>query len=532
MAGSGAAIPVRRHPILRPPSSRILAATLVVAAAACGDGDTRRAGSDSTLTILYADPGDAFFLNPNRWHLAQFPVFLTLTTSNDLYGEGPQPRLAERWEHSVDYREWTIHLRQDLTWHDGAPVTAHDIEFTMALWRHPDVLYSSEPATVTVFDDHTLRIAYERPTLGPLNGWNVYYPKHLLQHLDPAEFAEWEYWKQPVGNGPYRVVRHVPRTLMELEANPDYCCGKPRIERVVLKFAGGTQVTELLSGNVDAAQISPAQLPAVMGNPRFDAHHYASGAVTVHLFWNHNNPLFAQADVRRALTMAIDRRELHGVLGLPEDLPIADGIHTARQYARGDLAPALPYDPEAAELLLDRAGWGQGRAGGVRLRDGREFRFTLIVPDAEWLASPWRAATFIQAQLRGVGIRMEIQQHEGTGSVHQRIDDGDFEAAITFLVAHLPLRHSAYFGEGSPTGYSPPRVTELLRAAQVTMDLAERDVIYRELAEIFHADVPVTFLYPNVENWVVNRRVRGLESPFRAHPLMHLAELWLEEVPH
>jgi len=122
---------------------------------------------------------------------------------------------------------------------------------------------------------------------------------------------------------------------------------------------------------------------------------------------------------------------------------------------------------------------------------------------------------------------MEIEQLESTDVVG-RIADGAFEAAITFLVKH-PLRHAAYFGEGSPIGYAPPRVTELLRAAEVAMDLDEQDRIYGELAEIFHADVPVTFLYPNVENWVVHRRIRGLSRPGRAHPVWFMEDLWVDD---
>lgn len=503
-----------------------LLGAVLCALAACEGGETRRDVSESAVTILYEDVSDEFFLNPNRFHLAQFPVFLTLTTREP--AGDPQPRLAERWAHSPDYREWTIHLRRNVRWHDGVPVTAHDIKFTMDLWAHPDILYPAGSGSATVLDDSTLRITYSQPSREPLGGWNVYHPKHLLENLDPKEFARWDFWRQPVGNGPYRVVRHVPRTLMELEANPDYCCGKPRIERVVLKLGGGTPLTELLSGNVDAAQLSPAELPALAGDPRFETHYFSTGEVTAHLFWNHRNTLFRDADVRRALTLAIDRRELHRVLNLPDDLPITDGIHTVRQYQRRRIAAALPYDPNAAEDLLDRAGWQRGRGNGMRERNGTEFRFTVIVPDAEWLASPARAATFIQDQLRRIGVRMEIQQLESADLVGQRIADGAFEAAITFLVAN-PFRLRAYFGGASPIGYAPPRVTELLRAAQVAMDLDEQDRIYAELAEIFHSDVPVTFLYPNVENWVVHRRIGGLKSPYRAHPVWHLEELWLEE---
>ncbi|MHC4489773.1 MAG: ABC transporter substrate-binding protein, partial [Planctomycetota bacterium] len=98
--------------------------------------------------------------------------------------------------------------------------------------------------------------------------WDVYYPKHLLENLDPKEFTSWKFWTEPVGNGPYRYVRHVPRTMIELEANPDYYRGKPKIERLVLKF-GGYPLTELMSGNVDCIDISSLEAIKLADDPRF-----------------------------------------------------------------------------------------------------------------------------------------------------------------------------------------------------------------------------------------------------------------------
>jgi ABC-type transport system substrate-binding protein len=64
--------------------------------------------------------------------------------------------------------------------------------------------------------------------------WDVYFPRHLLEDLDPAEFFLWEFWTQPVGNGPYRYVNHDPETHIEFEANPDYYEGEPTIKRLII----------------------------------------------------------------------------------------------------------------------------------------------------------------------------------------------------------------------------------------------------------------------------------------------------------
>ena len=162
-------------------------------------------------------------LNPVHDMEAKYLVFLSLMTV-DQHGS-LQGRLARSWEHSPDYREWTFHLRTDVRWHDGIPVTAHDIAFTIDLMRSSSDTDYNAFELVTVQDDSTVTI---RPRTSRIfRSDMVFYPKHLLEGLDPARLVEWEFWKQPVGNGPYRFVRLEPETMMEFEANPDFFLGGP-----------------------------------------------------------------------------------------------------------------------------------------------------------------------------------------------------------------------------------------------------------------------------------------------------------------
>jgi ABC-type transport system substrate-binding protein len=101
------------------------------------------------MTVFYPD-GDEWIMGPVD-DIPKLLVFLPLVDFRD--GQGKWG-LAERWEHSPDYREWIVHLRRNIRWHDGAPVTAHDIKFTIDLWKHPDVLYyaGAPYESVTVLD--------------------------------------------------------------------------------------------------------------------------------------------------------------------------------------------------------------------------------------------------------------------------------------------------------------------------------------------------------------------------------------------
>jgi peptide/nickel transport system substrate-binding protein len=459
-------------------------------------------------------------------------VFLQLVDRN---AEGElEGRLAERWEHSPDYRTWTVHLRQGVRWHDGVPVTAHDVKFTLDLLS-TDAVYYARPGdyAVSVLDDTTYRIEYHREGQGldgrgsPLDDYTVYYPKHLLQQLDPEEFGTWEFWSQPVGNGPYRFLRQQPRTMMEFEANPDHYRGRPSIERVVVKFTS-SDVTELLSGDVDAVQrVTPETVLALSGNDRFHTYDFSDSWGNKVITWNLRNELFRDASVRRALTLAIDRVELRQVLNFPADLPIFDVPLSRGQYRRGEVPDPLPYDPEQAKQLLNEAGWQDRDGDGVRERGGRPFRFTLLAPGDRGREGE---AVYVQSQLRRVGIDVEIQTMDWL-LVRQRVQGSQFEAGLFIVTASLDsgmgIRRG--FGEESFTGYANRDVIALLDELESTLDPNQVDRIYRQLAPYFEADLPVTFLYPNMWTSVAARRVRGLSSPYRADPLQYMDELWLEE---
>ena len=496
-----------------------LAATLVLSACRGSDRQHQNLG---TLTVLYpVDERSWAFYVPS-----QFLVFLPLAErgrDGRLHGW-----LARSWEHSADWRSWTVHLRSDVRWHDGRQVTADDAKFSLELLANPEIGAEAPNAySVRVLDDTTFVVTFRQQPSEYWMYYNPVYPKHLLGKLDPARYYEWDFWTNPIGNGPYRYVRHLPKTMIEFEANPDYVRGKPKIERLVLKF-GEPVVTELLSGNVDAIPwIQEADLLKLRGDERFRAY---SGVKPDHIravIWNHRNPLFSDRGTRRALTLAIDRRALLQTINLPNAVPTFDVLFTHEQFYRGEFPAGLPSDCQRANALLDSAGWRDSDGDGVRDRNGRAFRFTAIVQPDQSFA---RAAVFIQAQLRAIGVNMEITTLDARVA-SERVGNGTFDAAV-WIVNNRTAGdggHRDYFGSNSRIGYHNARAAELLESAARVFDPAEADSLYRELMPIFQEDLPVTFLYPLVRTTVAHRRVHGLASPDRDDPLWYAAELSLTE---
>ena len=140
--------------------------------------------SAESITVLY--DSDERLFGPYHSDAAWFLMFLPLVTWNE-HGE-VAPRLAQSWERSPDFRNWTFYLRSDVRWHDGVPTTAHDVKFTIEFQGRPDILFDDawhDVDSIIVHDDTTLTIHYARPK-DALNEWVVYWPKHIIEQPGDA----------------------------------------------------------------------------------------------------------------------------------------------------------------------------------------------------------------------------------------------------------------------------------------------------------------------------------------------------------
>ncbi len=433
----------------------------------------------------------------------------------------PEPDLAERWEISPDGRTYLFHLRPGLRWHDGHPLTAQDVVFTFGQVQDSasgTLLWSDFSAldSVVAIDSLTVRFTLRAPfaPLLTLLGHNAgIIPEHVFagrKLRDAVEFNR----SRPVGSGPYRIAEAVPGSHLTLEANPSYHGPRPAIARLVFRIVPDlvSQVAQFRARELDLIVVEPANLAAVEGR---DGVAVDLIEVPQHYFvgFNQHLPMFRPAEVRRALTLAVNRQAIiEGVLRGHGDYPRGTIPAALRRFYASELPP-VPYDTGLALSLLRRAGWSRDAGGPLRDQAGEPFGFTLLVDKG----NPTREQTAIAVahDLRAIGIDVRIQTLEFSSLVRDRILPHRYEAVLIWWNTPLDPDQYSYYGAGQANndiGYANPAADSLLLAGRHATDPGIRAKAYLELQRLEVDDPPVLVLYYPREIRVRRTTLAGLPA--------------------
>ena len=337
--------------------------------------------------------------------------------------KGFRPQLTDGWRWSSDSLSLAFHINPRARWHDGKPVRAHDVEFTFALNKNPALggLFLSELAnidSVTVGDSLTAIFWFHQrlPTqFLDAAAQLLILPAHQLERIQVTRLRESP--PPPIGTGRFRLRRWDKGTSVEIVADSSNYRGRAKLDRVIWSISPDftTAVTRLFSGDADLSDILRAEnLPELVRHPslraiilpgtdyaflQFNLRH-ASGSGRPH-------PLFGDRALRRAIAMSIDRSSL--VKSVLDTLGLVAVGPTVRAFPTTDPAVSqIPFDYAAGQAILDSLGWSSRDQRGIRTKNGRELAFSLLVPTSSM--NRIRLAVLIQAQLRAVGIRVDIEQ--------------------------------------------------------------------------------------------------------------------------
>ncbi len=425
------------------------------------------------------------------------------------------PRLARTWEWSDDHLAITFHLRGDARWQDGRPVTAADVARTLAVLRDPgrtsadQVQAYAAIRAVETPDERTVVVRFREPNASAL----YLFLAPLLPPGGPPAPGE-----LPVGCGPWKLVRWEKDQRLVLAANRDYWDGPPGVDRLVIEVLRdyGTRLNALEAGRIDWTGLFPEQWERLKDDTSFrDRFDILEGRILFYWYiaWrmDGSNPFFADARVRRAMTLAIDRQRYVETIGRGQAEVAVTSFHPEMACFDRTLRP-LPFDPARARALLAEAGWVDRDGDGVREKDGIPFRFRLLYPATTRQND--RIAAFVQANLRDVGVAMELDPRPWAAFLEE-VHGRKFTAVMSgYRLDPDPdpwaLWHSSQADEGyNYAGLRDPEIDRWIEEARRTFDGAAREELYRKIQRRLHELQPDTFFFYPVTRYAVRRGLRG-----------------------
>jgi peptide/nickel transport system substrate-binding protein len=452
---------------------------------------------------------------------------------------------------------FTFYLRKGVRFHDGQPLTAADVKFSFDTIKDEYVddpslrNYYNELESCEVLDDYTVRLTYSKQYWKArefAGGFDVF-PKHIydadgLLEKDPKAFGQRfndsPDNRRPIGTGAYQFERWDTGNQIILKRNDSYWDIRRRghLDRIIFKFISDpvAALQALKNGEVNfLSGITAEEYEKETNNPdflrRFAKVEYYTGNLS-YIGWNMRRPPFNDEKVRLAMAYgALNRQEFldkviygHGVIVTGAEYYFGPGYdHSIQPY---------PFDPDKARQLLLEAGWYDRDGDGLRDKDGKPFRFELLLPSGS--ATGRQRAALMKENLRKLGIDMTVRELEWATFL-ENIYDRKFDACSLgwgmgveddpYQLWHTSQKENR---GSNHVGFGNAESDRIIEQSRITLDNTARRKLFFDLHRILHETQPYLFLYTTPNLGVYDKRYRGVKF-YKVRPGYDLSEWYLPE---
>lgn len=417
---------------------------------------------------------------------------------------------------SADGLTWRVELRRDVKWHDGKPMTAEDVRYSINLMKNPSFRARNRTAfefitSVGVEGDNVITWKLREPyaPLASVLSWTFIVPEHILsKYRDPnsPEFAA-----APIGTGPFRFVSRKTGDYLTLEANPNYFGKGPSLNRLIFKYIPdlNAMYTQFKTGEIDfiGLQGIPANFYKEATALRGRRIHASSRGAVENLTFNLAHPALAHKVVRKALNIAIDRQSICDLVyyGVPKP---ANNYLVPTHWASNPNLPKPEYDPKKAAAMLDKAGWARG-PDGIRAKNGVRLSFTNSTVTGNQLRT--QTQQLIADDFKKIGVEMLVKNLAAAVLWADFWRNSEFDSlmtAPTYTIASDPdVTHRfgssaipKQTGSGSNVSqYINGEVDKLLARGRQEYKVAKRKEIYAKVQELINDDLPFLPLFYEVQ---------------------------------
>ncbi len=443
----------------------------------------------------------------------------------------PQPDLAETWGVSQDGTLYNITLKEKAVWHDGQPLTADDVIFTVDLLRKGsdivpvDVQDFWKEVEVVRLDDRVLQFRLPE-AFAPFPDYLTFsvLPRHLLDGKSLEEMIDLPFNLQPVGSGPFRFDRMIAEdghlSGIALAAFDDYYGQRPYIDEMVFRFYpdAPSALEAYQNGEVQGiGSVTPDILSQVLAEPELSIFTARQPQLSMVLFnlKSQDAPFLQDVNVRRALLQGLNRQKIVDTL-LQGQAVVADGPILPDTWAYYNNLKRVEFDPDSARGLLKEAGYILASEGDVvRKKEDVALRFSLLYPDDE---QHQVIAEAVQSYWTALGAEVALEPTPYEVLLKDRLEQRDYQAALVDLDLSrspdpdpYPFWDQAQAAGGQNYTQWDNRVaSEYLESARVSVNILERAKYYRNFQIIFSQEMPALPMFYPVYTYAVDQGIQGV----------------------
>ena len=318
------------------------------------------------------------------------------------------PGLAKEWEFDEEACTYTFHLAEGVTWHDGKPLTAEDVKFTIEAIQNPENGSENAPnyedvKEITVIDEQTISFRLSAPNVAFLDYMTMaVLPKHLLEGEDMQTS---EFFRRPVGTGPYKLASWDEGQAITLERNEAYFKGAANLERIVFKIVPDdtARALQMQSGELDLALLTPKDTERFRGKEGYRVYEMKTSDYRGILFNFGHDYWQKNKDLIPAICYALDRQAMVDAVLLGQGIPAYGPLQ--RNRYNNEAVEQYSYNPQRTREILEGAGCKK-EADGFYYRDGERIGFTISVGAGDQVRL--ELAQIASWQLNEVGIEASV----------------------------------------------------------------------------------------------------------------------------
>lgn len=486
--------------------SLLLAVVIVLSLTACGKTDKNN-DSNNKSTLVYGS-NDYTRINPAMDEHGEINIliFNGLTAHNEK--NEVVPGLAEKWDYDESTYTYTFHLREGVKWHDGEPFTAEDVKFTIEAIMNPDNGSENAPnfeevEEIKVIDNNTVSFKLSAPNVAFLDYMTMaILPKHCL---DGEDMQESDFFRKPIGTGPYKLESWDEGQAITLVRNDDYFGKKPSIEKVIFKILtdDNTKALQLKSKEIDLAILTPKDAQDFKDNKDYTCYDMKTSDYRGIMFNFQNDYWKTNRDIIPAICYGIDRDAIIKTVLLGQGMK-AYGPLQRNIYNDPDVE-TYDYSPEKAEKVLKDAGCVK-QDDGFYYRNGEKIGFTISVGSGDQVRLD--IAQIAAQQLKEIGIDVKVE-------VPAKVDWAGQMAYLIGWGSPFDADDHTYkiFGTGKGANYSAysnELVDKYLTEARSTSDTEKRKEAYDKFQVELAKDPAFAFICYIDANYVADSNIKGI----------------------